>query len=74
MSRLEKIAEAIYDTHRKDPTPRWKYASPEIQEWVRQQARAAMLAGAILDNQELAESYPSSAVDFAGKASGAGGG
>jgi hypothetical protein len=39
---IEGIAEAIYETHRRDPAPIFQNASAFAQDWSRAQARAAL--------------------------------
>ena len=38
----EAVAEAIYMTHWRAPSPPWKDASEEVRAWVRKQAAAAV--------------------------------
>jgi len=43
---IERIAQAIYRTHWRSPSPAWNDASDAVQGWVREQAinaRSAML-------------------------------
>ena len=39
----EDVARAIYSAHRRAPSPSWEQASDDVREWVRVQARAALL-------------------------------
>jgi hypothetical protein len=41
---IEIVAQAIYGTHWKPPSPAWRMASDNVQEWVRAQARSAIAA------------------------------
>jgi hypothetical protein len=40
---IEALARAIYSTHWKPPAPEWAMASDNVKEWVRAQARSAIL-------------------------------
>jgi hypothetical protein len=39
---LDGIARAIYRAHWRAPSPVWEAASSDVQDWVREQARAAL--------------------------------
>lgn len=41
-TRIEVVAEAIYNTHRRDPSPVWADASENVRKWVRKQAESAI--------------------------------
>jgi hypothetical protein len=41
---VEKLAEAVYSAHWREPSPRWDAAAESYREWSRAQARAALAA------------------------------
>jgi hypothetical protein len=40
---VEGVARAIYSAHRHPPAPEWEHSSENIRNWVRDQAREALL-------------------------------
>jgi hypothetical protein len=43
-TQIEAMAQAIYMTHWREPSPVWQAASENVKDWVRAQALAAMNA------------------------------
>ena len=41
---IERVAQAIYRTHWRAPSPVWESASDRVKEWVREQAVSAIEA------------------------------
>jgi hypothetical protein len=53
---VDQVAQAIYETHWREPSPAWSDTSDEVRDWVRKQAWSAI--NAVREADRVSRAWP----------------